>query len=183
MWIVPLTHLATALAFVTTAAYVITFLIASQGWLPVGWLAQWGLPLMTLPLTLIIAAHLLRRGAGLLLLRRGLLDPARRYCLPRAHTSPTVGRNEAAFNRYVAAEANRRLGDPHAALRLLDEPLARPWRADTRQLLAISRGLSLADLGRLDDARLVLAALDQAPLASAAHDAAKALRERLSHHP
>jgi len=104
-------------------------------------------------------AVLLRFRAGLMMLRRGNLDDAIRYCQPRAQVTLTVGRDEAAVNRYVAAEAFRRQGDPATSLKLLEQESPAPFIAAHRQLLSLARALALSALSRSDEANAIVESL------------------------
>lgn len=179
MWLIHLTRLALGLSFLATAAYAVAFLLTARGLISLELALRFGLPLMLVPLILIVGTHLLRRSLGALLLRKGLHPEAVSYCQPRTRPSLSVGRNEAAFNLYVAAEATRRMGRPAAALELLDQIPARPWRSDTGQLLKLARAWAMADLGRSQEAAQITAALQEEGLTRAAREPAEALRRQL----
>ncbi len=183
MWIARLTVGVTALAFAATVALVVAAVVAIKGLALVVFMGDFGGWLLPIPFVLIVATYLLRYSAGLLMLRRGHLPAALHYCLPRRTTSLSVGANEAAINRYAAAEAHRLAGQPERALRLLDEAHKAPWRGDIKQLLFAARAEALIDLERREEARAILDALVAHKPSSGARRAVTSAQVRLGAAP
>ena len=161
MWIRHLTVILTWLLGGCVFGLALLFLAASwtQGLLR--FVVDWGHWLTLIPITLFPIAVLLRFRAGLMMLNRGHLDDALRYCKPRAQTSLTVGRDEAALNCYVAAEVLRRQGAPETALELLNTTGPAPIIAAHRQLLSLAKALSLLALDKTEEAHDCVAPLGQ----------------------
>ena len=107
---------------------------------------DYGLAVGCGPLSLIVVTYLLRMGVGKWLLRAGHHREAYDYSHARRVRSVTVGGTEAGVNRFVAAEASRRLGRPQEAIEILDERYRAPRREAVRQLLATARVDATADL-------------------------------------
>jgi hypothetical protein len=179
MWVGRAAVAMTGLSFAVTVGTVLAFLAASRGWGLTGWMLHNGLSLVAVCLLMVVGTHLLRRGAGLWMLSRGAWAQALEYCGARSAPTLTVGRNEAGLNRYVAAEALRRLGRAAEGLALLDASHAPPWRKDTRQLLALARVEVLLDLGRADEAQRAWEALRGQEVSRAATAKFEAVRARL----
>ena len=170
----------TVLAFLTTAGLVTLFLLSVNGIaLSVVTVRYWGW-FFPLPFVLVVATYLLRHSAGLLMLARGDAQGTLTYCLARVETSVTVGRNEAALNRYAAAEALRTTGRPVDALALLEVQFKAPWRSDVRELLLVARAQSFFDLGRREEAEAIVNALARARVAAGSRRAFEELRRRVT---
>jgi len=166
-----LTVWVTALAFLTTVALVTAMVLSLQGVAEaVFTIRYWGW-FFPLPFVLVVATYLLRHSAGLLMLARGDGEGVLSYCLPRVDVSVSVGRNEAALNRYAAAEATRTTGLPAEALTLLEADFKAPWRKDVSQLLLVARAQSLLDLDRPGEARAILATLGEGAISAGSKDA------------
>jgi hypothetical protein len=134
-------------AFVSTVAFAVLFLLVFKRVYEPPIFVDYGLALGCVPLALIAATYLLRLGAARWMLEAGCLDEAYEYSHSRRKGGVTVGRTEAAVNRYVAAEAVRRMGRPEEALRILDEDYRAPRRRAILVLLERARAHSLSDLG------------------------------------
>lgn len=179
MWIARLTLLITILAFVSTVALVVVFVLAARGvalTMVVGQYGGWFLPI---PFIFVVGTYLMRYSAGLLMLRGDHLQAVLDYCQPRTAVTLSVGRNEAALNRYATAEALRRMKKPKEALALLKAPEKPPWRKDVKQLLYVVQAEALLDLERMDEAKAILDTLaKEKPSSGAKREVTKAI-ERL----
>ncbi len=175
MWIAQLTRLMLALAFTSTVAYVIAFLLASRQIIDPVWMREQGLWLVLVPVIFIGSAWLLRRRASAWMLSRGNLEAVIAYTETRRHASPLVGRAEALGNLYAQGEATRRLGRPQACLILLAKAPDQ-GRADLVALIALTRAQALAELLRPEEALQALDALNTESLPASARSTAQALR-------
>ncbi len=180
MWAIRLTQLAGALAFGLTVVLVVLFLIASRGIALQFFMADYGAFLLLLPVLCTIATYLLRRWVGMFLLERKALSHAVTYAQPRRQPSLVVSRDEAALNRYVAAEGLRQQNRAEEALRLLEESYKPPMRRALQHRLALTRLEVLLDLNRNDDAARALKDLvSKAPARSLSGDMER-VQQRLS---
>ena len=127
--------LLTVLAFAATAGFALVFLLVFKGVIWAEWFVDYGLLIAVGPLALIAATYLVRLGASKWMLDAGALEEAFAYASPRRRASVAIGPTEAAVNRYVAAEAARRLGRIDEARAILSEPYRAPWRPAARKLL------------------------------------------------
>lgn len=130
-------------------------------------------------LALVLVAFWMRLQVASWLLERDDLDALLRYALPRATPSWTVGRNEAARNRFAAAEALRRSGRPREAIALLDTGGRPPSSADLNALLRLARAAALADLKHNDQARALADDLAATPLSASARALLQKVRDGL----
>jgi len=134
------------LAFASTVLYALMFLLVFKRVVTPQFFVDYGLILGCVPLALIVATYLLRLGAGRWMLAAGDMREAYDYAYPRRRSGVTIGRTEAAVNRYVAAEATRCMGRPEQALEILDEEYAVPWRPAVRAMLARARDETVQSL-------------------------------------
>lgn len=184
MWIARLTLGVTALAFISTVALAVVFLLAWSG-APWGMaVAMWGGYFVPAPFLLVLATWLLRHSAGVMMLRRGLHEATLAWCGPRSAPSISVGRDEAGLNRFARAEALRRTGRPAEALEVLERSVPAPRRRDVRQMLHAAHALALLDLGRDKEGMAVLEVLAaEEPRRGAREIVAEALRRRAQGNP
>ena len=178
MWIARLTLLITALAFISTVALVVLFVLAARGIALTSVIGQYGGWFFPIPFVLVVATYLMRYSAGLLMLRGEHHEAALGYCRPRSAVSLSVGRDEAGLNRYAAAEALRQLKRPREALTLLEAPEKPPWRRDVKQLLYAARVEALLDLERLEEAGVIVEGLSGEEAAGGAKRAVTQAIER-----
>ncbi len=179
MWIIRLTMLTTVLAFVSTVGLAIAFALAYKGIALRPFMMSYGGYFFPVPFVLTVITYLLRHSAGLMLLRRGKLKEALVYCQPRVDTTWTVGRNEAALNRYVCAEVHRLEDKPKEALALLEAKHTAPWRLDVKQLLYVARAQAFLALGRPTEAQAIAEVLSQQRPTSGSKEARAALTAAL----
>lgn len=151
------------LSFVATVLYVVLFLAGArvEEWREL--LKSGGLWAGVAPLVLVAATYWVRRNVGRWLLERKAWEEALHYSEPRASVTLTTGREEAARNRFAAAEAARVLGDPERALKILQEEAPEPRNPGYQHLLMIARIRALLDLQRLEEAEPLWLRLEELP--------------------
>ncbi|MBH25846.1 MAG: hypothetical protein CMH57_15675 [Myxococcales bacterium] len=150
----------TWIAFGVVMTLALLFVMAYRGFMMQQLMIDYGMVLVLITSLLMVTAVLLRYRAGLMMLSRGQLDEALRYCQPRSTVTLTVGRDEAAINRYVAAEAHRRRGAATAALALLDSEHTTPRSASLSRMLRIARAAAMIDSGRAEEGKALLDAVE-----------------------
>ncbi|MEO1272178.1 MAG: hypothetical protein AAFX99_29125 [Myxococcota bacterium] len=156
MWIRLTTQVLSGLTFVAVIVLAALFVLAYRGIALQTVMIQYGLVWVLIVSAMMIVTVLLRYRAGMMMLHRNQLDEALRYCQPRSTVTLTVGRDEAAINRYVAAEAHHRRGAATAALALLDAEHTAPRSAHLTRLLTLTRAAALIQAGRPDEGRALL---------------------------
>jgi len=173
----------TWIAFAVVMGLALLFVMAYKGFMLQQMMIDYGMILVLITSVLMVTAVTLRYRVGLMLLARNQLDEALRYCQPRSTVTLTVGRDEAAINRYVAAEAHRRRGAAAAALALLDSEHTTPRSASLSRMLRIARAAALIDSDRPEEGRALLDAVEPEIRRKEVREALKAARARLTEAP
>ncbi len=155
-----LTQILTWTLFAAVLGLAVLFVIAYRGIALQFAMADYGLWLVGAVFVLMVVTVFVRFRAGLMMLERGQLVDAVAYCQPRSSTSLTVGRDEASANCYAAAEAHRRRGSPAGALALLDSVNTEPRSKTLVQMLRLARASALIELGRVEEGRAILTAVE-----------------------
>ena len=174
-----LAHAATWLAVGTTVAMVVVFLLA---WWGVAWrafLVDWGYFVLLVPVVVVLLTIYLRNRTGLLLMRQGRLGEVLKWCEPRSRVTLTVGRNEAAQNRLLAAGAMLRQSRPARALALLDSERRGPTSASLEGRVALVRASVLLALDDVEGARALANTLVDTPLPRSSREELERLLDAL----
>ena len=162
MWIRVLTMAMTTTLCLAVFGLALLFMAASWTEGLRGLVLTYGLWMTLGVFALLVLTVFMRYHAGLMLLKRGEHEEALRYSRPRVTANVTVGKNEAAINRYVAAEALRRMGSPVAALAQLDIRAAAPRNQTLKQMLKIARASALIATGEIQRGQDLLSSMEGA---------------------
>ena len=135
-------------------------LLASYEWQPAHRLILARGPLLIgVCFAAVAVAYILRQTAGYYLLSRDQLDHVLAYCEPRSRVTLAVGRLEAARNRFCAAEAYVRKGQPARAVAVLDSEPGKV-RGSLGGMLELMRARALMTADRADEAKPIVERLD-----------------------